>query len=305
MPLPVALINQTPNEIGIVDLGIFVPPGSGTILDLTGLYLIEEVRDSSDLQEQTVVSGSIVISGSEGVISSAAAARFFTGSQIAEQNFTTEGVDLRSLRNIIIAEGDNIVVTSGEAPNQTLIFTINTAPNVVADALVGAGNVTVVSGANTITFSGTDSAASVPTFGPFAFQFVKNGTITDAWLSLSEGMIFSDETPAVIPWASELIGVTMTNNMDMVDVDIDLNVAVSGAGADDNLAFRWEVRECRVASNTDVATSGITFSPGDKLGVFVNTFMQNKPQDVVVTTYFRALSTAIPGEICEDFSGNF
>jgi len=164
MPLPVALINQTPNEIGIVDLGIFVPPGSGTILDLTGLYLIEEVRDSSDLQEQTVVSGSIVISGSEGVISSAAAARFFTGSQIAEQNFTTEGVDLRSLRNIIIVEGDNIVVTSGEAPNQTLVFTITTAPNVVTDAIVGSAFVTVTSGTNEIVLA-TDNTN--PAFSQF------------------------------------------------------------------------------------------------------------------------------------------
>ena len=108
MPLPIALINQTPNEIGIVDLGIFVPPGSGTILDLTGLYLIEEVRDSSDLEEHTVISGSVVISGSEGVLNAAAAARFFTGSQIAEQNFTTEGIDLRDLRNVMVIEGDEI-----------------------------------------------------------------------------------------------------------------------------------------------------------------------------------------------------
>jgi len=164
MPLPIALINQTPDEIGIGDLGIFVPPGSGTILELTGLYLIEEVRDSSDLEEQTVISGSIVISGSEGVLSSSAATRFFTGSQVGEQNFTTEGVDLRSLRNIIIAEGDNIVVTSGEAPNQTLIFTITTAPNVLTNAIVGSAFVTVTSGTNEIVLA-TDNTN--PAFSKF------------------------------------------------------------------------------------------------------------------------------------------
>ncbi len=171
MPLPIALINQTPNEIGVVDLGIFVPPGSGTILDLTGLYLIEEVRDSSDLEEHTVISGSIVISGSEGVLSSAAAARFFTGSQVGEQTFTTEGIDLRDLRNVIVAEGDNIVVASGEDSNQTLIFTVGTSSNVLADALVGAGNITIVSGTDTVTVSG----AALDDIHHFSFEIIASG----------------------------------------------------------------------------------------------------------------------------------
>ncbi len=306
MALPIALINQTPNEIGIVDLGIFVPPGSGTILDLTGLYLIEEVRDSSDLEEHTVISGSIVISGSEGVLNSAAAARFFTGSQIAEQNFTTEGIDLRDLRNVIVAEGDNIVVTSGEV-NQTLVFTVGTSSNVVSDALVGAGNVTIVSGTDTITVSGGTGLTGA--LHQIAFMKGKDDIMNDLFLNTyGDGMDGSpsNDSPAVMPWKSKLVGLTYTNKTAGTKVHIEIQSTADGTGNSPVLMdFDWllDTVGVRTARKTDFVTD-IIFDAGDKISVFLDLRPgSSRPRNVIVILYFEIVEATFE-ESSENFSGN-
>lgn len=306
MPLPIALINQTPNEIGIVDLGIFVPPGSGTILDLTGLYLIEEVRDSSDLQEQTVVSGSIVISGSEGVLSSAAAARFFTGSQIAEQNFTTEGIDLRDLRNIVVVGGDEIVVTSGEV-NQVLNFTVSVGENVLTDALVGAGNVTVTSGTNVITISGASVSGGVGdvTGDLINAEFTGGGTTSNTWLSVSTKDHASNQIPFVMLYPSRITGVGYSNSSNSSDIDIEIHKSLAASGTDTSLEFTWELRDTRIATKSDFGIDEITFETGDKLALFASRVTPGKnPKDVIVSVYIEITDTSST-ETVEDYSGDF
>ncbi len=160
MPVSISLVNLTNDTIHIDDLGTRLLGPSGTAFNVTGFFLPEELQQSQDLQA-LAVSGSVTLSGAEGITPVEELELFFQGSQFQTQNFTTDGRDLRALRNTIVEGSDHVVVTSGVDVDDVVTYTVATAPQVVTDALVGTGAVTVTSGSNTITIDAPTAPAFV------------------------------------------------------------------------------------------------------------------------------------------------
>lgn len=306
MPLPIVLINNLSEEIRLDDLGITLPVGPGSIFDVTGLFLPDELRQSDSLEEFVVLSGAVTISGSDGSLTIAQAQRFFDGSQQSEQIFTVDGVDLRDINNTTIIAGDNVTVVSGTGPNGLTNFTIDTGPAVVTDAIVGEGEVFVTSGTNQIVISGSvfrDSFVNIT----HQMIFSRSGQINNVWLRSGESTLTSDSVPQLVLWDSELIGLNYTNSQDTTDVDVQIHVSPLNSGTSTELKYTWEVRGARMSFDSLViASSGIEMRAGDKVGVFASTFSPaTRPQNLAVTLFFRGLATAALASGTENYSGDF
>lgn len=306
MPLPLILINNLSEALPIDDLGITLPAGPGSVLDVTGLFLPDELRQSDSLQEFVVLSGAVTISGSEGSLNTVQAQRYFDGSQQGEQIFTVDGLDLRDISNTAIIAGDNVTVVSGTGINGLTTFTIDTGPAVVTDAIVGEGEVFVTSGTNQIVVSGSvfrDSFVNIT----HQMIFSRAGQINNVWLRSGESTLTSDSVPQLILWDSELIGLNYTNSTTDTDVDVQIHVAPLGSGSVNEIRYTWEVRDARVAFDSLViASSGIELHAGDKVGVFASTFSPStRPQSLAVTLFFRGLVDATLTSGTENHSGDF
>jgi len=283
MPLSLGLLNLTEEELNLVDLGTFLPPGSGTLLDLTGLFLPGEFRDSQSLFEQVVVSGTVAISGSEGVLDTASAIRFFAGAQFAEQNFTVDGRDLRDIRNTFVKGNSPIVVTSGEDVDGRLIFTVDDS-GPTAEQI------------NPIAASGITFQAS----------FTKQGASATEWLRVNGPVIPSNESPFIVPWDSQLDAITFINSTDGAAVDLEFHKSDSAGGATNEIFHNWSIQDTRAYTDSLISTSGIEFDAGDKIAVFTDGISpQTRPSDTSVTLYFRGRTTASGQLVKEDYVGDF
>ncbi len=304
MPLPITLINNTVGEVRVDDLGITLASGVGTSVDITGLYLPSELRQSDNLETFVVASGAVSISGSEGILSISDSIRFFAGSLVAEEIFTTAGTDLRAITEVI--SGDNIVVTSGGDVNNP-VFTVTTGPGVITDAIVGVGDITVTSGTNTITISGgsTTSGIGDVTGDLINAEFTSGGATSNVWLSISTKDHASNKIPFVMLYPARITGISYSNSLDATDTDIEIHKSLAGAGTASTLEFTWELRDARIARKSDFSIDEITIEAGDKLSLFAQRVTPGRnPKDVIVSLYIELLG-GTSEESIEDYSGDF
>lgn len=136
----------------------------------------------------------------------------------------------------------------------------------------------------------------------FSNTFSYNGSTSNRWLSLSNG-INTDKTPLVLPWDSRLIGISYSNEK-VTNIDIEIHKAPYNDASSDILNLTWEIRNTRLGYKTDIL-SNMTYDAGDKIGIFLKKFNNDKPQNSVVILYFQILETSSLGEDVQNFTGNF
>ena len=103
----------------------------------------------------------------------------------------------------------------------------------------------------------------------FQLEFSYSGAANNHWLDNYRGSIPSNETPAVIPWDSSLVGLTFTNKI--VTGDADFKIYATAEADDPNttktLKYTWSVSNMRTARKTNFA-GAVTFTAGDKVAIF-------------------------------------
>ena len=177
-----------------------------------------------------------------------------------------------------------------------------------------------IEGVETIDFTGlvdviiddSDSSASINigSLGPGSalntqhqMSFTEKSSAKDEWLSLnSTELKTSNEAPAIMPWRSQLLAITFTNEKNSVDTDVELWKGDEESGNAATKMHTWEVRDCRVGRLTAFA-SPITFEAGDKLAVFVRK-QGTYPKDVAITYYFKVLADNNE-DIQKTYTGDF
>lgn len=118
-------------------------------------------------------------------------------------------------------------------------------------------------------------------------SFVENYYANNKWLSYYDDSIISNETHAILPWKSELVGISFTNKQCGVDTDIKIwSVAEGDSCSPQNLDFMWELRNVRIARKTNL--SNVIFDAGDKISIYLKDRGTN-PRRVVVKLYFKIL----------------
>ncbi len=272
MPLPIGVLNLTNSSVELRDMGIFIPPGSGTLIDLTGEFLVEELRSSDSLQIQVVTSGTVAVSGSEGILSTEEAINFFAGNRVGSENFTSTGFDLRTLS--------------------------------ATAAIVGAGNVTVTSGTDTTTVSGSNSATGGVLEGTlYTVGFTTPGSAGDKWMSNNSEDPLSNEVTCPMPFNSKLVAVTYTSKKSGTRGNIEIHKADFGATNSNSAIFTWSMTSNRrIATKTDI--SGVTVDAGDKIGIFIERTTGVEPDTVVVMLYWQ-ITDDTQQELDENYGGNF
>jgi len=187
-------------------------------------------------------------------------------------NTTTIDGHLRYTKdeNDAIVAGSNVTVVSG-ANTITISSTGGGGGGDVPDALVGAGTVTVTSGTNTTTISG--STALTGLLHQIAFmkgKTIENDVFLNTYGDGGDGSP-SNESPAVMPWKSKLVGLSYTNKVAGTKVHIEVQSVADGSGNSPVLMdFDWllDAVGVRTARKTNFTTD-IIFDAGDKIAVFI------------------------------------
>jgi hypothetical protein len=211
----------------------------------------------------------------------------------------TDGIELVSQHATINTVGDPTLLTlsSGTNPTGGTEYTLGT------HAIVSAGSISVISGTETVTISGESSGLGSLPGKTYQISYGNSGVTSNKWLEVGHGNP-SNQSPHVLPFASQLIGMTFSNKNDNVDSDIELYVAVSGTGASPlELAVLWQIRDIRIARRTDIIASGINFNPGDKLAVYIRNQGQS-PSDSVFNCYLQIDTSSAADVATENFSAD-
>ncbi len=224
-----------------------------------------------------------------------------TASDVESVNSLTGAIDVVGKGEVnVTVEGQNIVVSGTDHMADTNIDTIS-------DAIIGAGTVTVTSGTNTTTISG--STALTGLLHQIAFMKGKDDIMNDVFLNTyGDGPDGSPsiESPAVMPWKSKLVGLSYTNKTAGTKVHIEIQSVADGSGNSPVLMdFDWLLSTVgvRTARKTDFVTD-IIFDAGDKISVFLDVKAgSSNPRNVIVILYFEIVEETFE-ESSENFSGN-
>ena len=106
--------------------------------------------------------------------------------------------------------------------------------------------------------------------------FEKNGICKNKWLGFGYGKP-SNVTPYVAVHPMQITGITFMNRMDSVETDIEIY-------RNNVLVHTWEIRNARSAWVTE-GLHGLTFSPGDHVGVFLRD-RGTDPRHCIVTIHY-------------------
>lgn len=179
----------------------------------------------------------------------------------------------------------------------------NTEDVVVAASFTG--NVTVTSNGDGT--ASVDIGTSPPTDAlglVHQMVFLENSTAKNEWLQLyGDNLKGSNETPGIVPWKSQLLGITFTNERYGADTDIEIHVSDELDGSSPTTkVYTWALRDCRVARRTTFSPA-VIFEAGDKIGVYIKD-QGRDPKEVVVTMYFKVIENNNE-EVCRDYSGDF
>lgn len=224
-----------------------------------------------------------------------------TAGDVESVNSLTGAIDVIGKGEVnVTVEGQNIVVSG--TPHE-----IDTDIDTVSDAIIGAGTVTVTSGTNTTTISGSTALTGIL----HQLVFCKSeGEITnDLFLNhYGDGRAGSpsNESPAVMPWKSKLVGLTYTNKVAGTRVHIEIQSVADGSGNSPVLLdFDWllDTVGVRTARKTNFTTD-IIFDAGDKISVFLDLKVGgSNPENVIVVMHLEIIEETFE-ESSENFSGN-
>lgn len=165
-----------------------------------------------------------------------------------------------------------------------------------------AGQILVADGEGGWTVEDNSAGSSMAAI-TYQFVFVANGTVNNKWLSLYEKTNYSNETPAVLPWKSKLIGISYNNENSGADPKIYIYKANAGSGNSDSVLYTWTLSNARVAYKTDLPE--MILNAGDKVGVYHEKNGSTSSKNVAIILYFQATSDATTGSGTENFSGDF
>lgn len=137
----------------------------------------------------------------------------------------------------------------------------------------------------------------------YQLVFSEEGTARDVWAShYGDGGMESNETPALVPWKSKVVGLTYTNKNNSSDLDIQIySVAWTDNNSPTNLDFTWDINNARNCRKTTFSTD-IIFDAGDKLSVYFDDKGTDAKQ-VVFIIYLQVLEDNTDDE-CRTYSGN-
>ncbi len=124
------------------------------------------------------------------------------------------------------------------------------------------------------------------------YSFFNSGAnIKNKWLDIEASNIPVNDTPAVVPFDAQLLGLTYSNSKDSSTIDIE--IYKNGTAPGDKV-FTWDINTARYAWKS-TGLSGVTFSQGDVFFVFAKGAGGTAPQRPVVKLTILATSTT-PGE---------
>lgn len=139
----------------------------------------------------------------------------------------------------------------------------------------------------------------------FPVTFSYGSSIHNKWLSHpGETSIPSDDTQAIVPFNSKLVGIVFSNKRNNANADIEVHVAPFGSGSNESNVLTWQLRSIRSARKTNFS-SEILFLAGDKIGIYCKRPGSMKhPKDVVVILYLQ-ITDINSEEQTENYSGDF
>jgi len=214
---------------------------------------------------------------------------------LLSDNFATvvSGSSSDTIRHKAI-KGDNFIT----------VATGTNAVNLLADSIIGIGGITVTSGTNHVTVSGEATGIGSIPGKTYQISYGNSGVTSNKWLEVGHGNP-SNQSPHVLPFSSQLIAMTFSNKNPGISCDVEVYVAASGVGASPiTNVITWQLRNVRVGRRTDVIASGISFTPGQKVAIYVRNQGSN-PQDTVVNMYLQIDVVTEEVPVTENFSGNF
>lgn len=136
----------------------------------------------------------------------------------------------------------------------------------------------------------------------FQISFHNEGSIYNKWIGL-DNSVTSDESPYVVPWKSNLIGITYSNNKHDSNINIQVFKSNKDAGSVNTLLTQWDIRDARTAFKTNMLPT-LSCEAGDKIGVFLKKYNNDKPKDVILTLYFQIDINTSLNEYIESFNGD-
>lgn len=136
----------------------------------------------------------------------------------------------------------------------------------------------------------------------FNVTFNSSGIVfgTD-FLSYSNDLATSDETPFVIPFSCELVSITYTNEDPNTDGTIFIQKSDFNSGNSDSTVLSYSFTNVRTFVHTNFTKP--TFSPGDKIAVALRDDGTN-PDEPRIELFFQISDTNIT-DFEENWSGDF
>ena len=133
----------------------------------------------------------------------------------------------------------------------------------------------------------------------FQVNLSYNGNIYNKWIGTEQG-ITSDETPFIVPWKSRIIGIGYSNKEHDSNIDLQIFKADKNAGEVNTLMFQWDIRNSRTGYKTDIPSTALC-EAGDKIGVFLKKFNNDKPKNVSIILYFQIEADTTLSQFTESF----
>ncbi len=141
----------------------------------------------------------------------------------------------------------------------------------------------------------------------FQLIFQRESTVSNAWLSHhGSNSLTSDASPAIIPFACNLVAVTFSNDKANIDFGLDLHRAKPGDGSVNDIPYSWDLIDVRTGYDTSMAqdpANAIMFEAGDKLAVFVRKITNKVPRNFVAKLSFQIVEVNTT-ETIENWNGD-
>lgn len=136
----------------------------------------------------------------------------------------------------------------------------------------------------------------------FQANFSYIGNIYNKWIG-TETSIPSNESPYIIPWKCKIIGISYSNKEFNSNIDLQIFKSDNNNENINNLMLQWDIRTSRSGYKTDIPSS-IMCNPGDKIGIFLKKYNNDKPKNVNIVIYFQIDTTTTLSQSTESYSGN-
>lgn len=153
-------------------------------------------------------------------------------------------------------------------------------------ATINAGDVLQWDGANFAPVTSGDVSTGAGAVGKlFEIPFQRNGSVSNDWLLTDD--LPTNSTPIIIPFDSELVGLTFSNSDETSKTELEFRCVAEGGGAGPSiLKYTWILDNVRTARKSNFV-SPVTFSQGDMVAVFAKKRgAQQDPKNVKLVAHF-------------------